>query len=42
MYELKYGASNFDLDLILILSLTVVAIPSILNIITLIENKSKI
>lgn len=42
MYELKYGESNFDFDLILIISLTLVAIPSILNIITLTKNKSKI
>lgn len=38
-YEVQYGASNLDFALILIGSLTIVSIPSILNIIKLITFK---
>ena len=44
-YEMKYGVSNLDFDLILIFLLTIVAIPSILNTIKLIslrKNKNRL
>lgn len=40
-YEMQYGVSNFDFDLILIVSLLIVTIPSILNIIKLINKKGQ-
>ena len=34
-YEMKYGGSNLDFDLLIIVSLIIVTIPSILNTIKL-------
>lgn len=42
-YEMKlFGESNLDFDIIVIVSLTIVTIPSILNIIKLIKSKKKL
>ena len=38
-YEIKFGASNFNFDMIVIVTLTIVTIPSILNLIKLIKIK---
>lgn len=40
-YEIQYGISNLSFDLILIVSLAIVTIPSILNIIKLITFRKK-
>lgn len=40
-YEIKYGVSNLYFDLILIVALTIITIPSILNITKLIKLKNK-
>ena len=40
-YEMKLGLSNFDFDLIIIVALTIITIPSIINIIKLIKLKNK-
>lgn len=40
-YEMKFGVSNLDFDIIVIVALTMVTIPSILNIIKLIKSKKK-
>ena len=40
-YEMKFGASNLDFDIIVIVLLIIITIPSILNIIKLIELKKK-
>ena len=38
-YEIKHGTSNFDFDMIVIGALTIITIPSILNIIKLVKSK---
>ncbi len=38
-YEIKFGASNFNFDMIVIVTLTIVTIPSIFNLIKLIKIK---
>lgn len=38
-YEMKYGVSNFKFDIIVIILLTIVTVPSILNTIKLIKSK---
>lgn len=40
-YEIQYGVSNLDFDLILIVALTIITIPSILNMVKLIKSKNK-
>ena len=40
-YEMKFGVSNLDFDIIVIVLLIIVTIPSILNIIKLIKSKKK-
>ena len=40
-YEMKYGVSNLDFELILIVALTIITIPSILNMAKLIKSKNK-
>ncbi len=40
-YEINYGVSNFDFNLIVIVALTIITIPSILNIIKLFKLKNK-
>ena len=40
-YEIKYGVSNLDFELILIVALTIITIPSILNMVKLIKSKNK-
>ncbi len=40
-YEIKYGGSNLDFDLILIVALTIITVPSILNMAKLIKLKNK-
>ena len=40
-YEIKYGVSNLDFELILIVALTIITIPSILNMVKLIKLKNK-
>lgn len=40
-YEMQYGQSNFKFDLILIISLIIVTIPSILNTINLISLRKR-
>lgn len=40
-YHLQYGVSNLYFDIVIIVALTIVTIPSILNIIKLIKSKKK-
>lgn len=40
-YEMEFGVSNLDFDIIVIATLTMVSIPSILNIVKLIKSKKK-
>ena len=40
-YEIKYGVSNLDFELILIVALIIITIPSILNMAKLIKLKNK-
>lgn len=40
-YEIEYGVSNLSFDLLIIVALTIITIPSILNIIKIIKSKNK-
>ena len=40
-YEMEFGASNFEFDIIVIVALIIVTIPSILNSIKLVNVKKK-
>ena len=41
-YEMEFGASNFEFDIIVIVALIIVTIPSILNSIKLVKVKKEI